>query len=331
MNKSLMAMEALQTPEVVATQLSANLQQSMSLAAQFRRQAPSAIMMVGRGTSDHAGMFAKYLFEIELGIPVLLAAPSVGGIYKRTLALTDCLVILISQSGQSPDIVNQAKLAKAGGALCLAIVNDADSPLAKAVDKVLPLHAGPEKAVAATKSYLASLTALGQLTALWSQNHALLTAVSHLPETLKEAQFHPAVISAEEFRGVTNCMVLGRGLGYAIALELALKLKEVLGIHAEAFSSAEFLHGPVTLVAHSLTVLNIVIEDESHAVHQQQMQEIRRRGARVINIDVTTDTHPRMYPLLVMQRCYLDIENVAQSFNLDPDSPPGLKKVTETE
>ena len=244
MTGSLMAQEARQTPDVLATQQTANLETCMTLGASLRARAPTAIMLVGRGTSDHAGTFAKYLFEVELGIPVISAAPSVAGIYHRTLALSDCLAIFISQSGQSPDIINQARLAKAGGAQCIAIVNDSRSPLAREADVILPMYAGEEQAVAATKSYLASLGALYQLTALWSHNHELLTAVSHLPEQLTLAQQHPPLLLPTHLQGLVHCVVLGRGFGYAIALEMALKLKEVLSIHAEAFSSAEFLHGP---------------------------------------------------------------------------------------
>ncbi|RUO63085.1 glucosamine-6-phosphate deaminase NagB-II [Pseudidiomarina insulisalsae] len=325
-----MQQEALAVPQVIAAQLEANAGRCAALGAALRETPPQAIMMIGRGTSDHAGVFAKYLFEVEAGIPVFAAAPSVAGIYQRQLKLENCLAICISQSGQSPDIVQQAELAKAGGAKLIAIVNVTDSPLARLADTVLPLHAGPELAVAATKSYLASLSVLVQMCAYWQQSHQLHAALEQLPEQLQQAQNEPAMLHTEHLQQLRHCVVLGRGFGYAIAREVALKLKEVLGIHAEAFSSAEFLHGPVTLVEKHLTVFNIHIHDEGSTMHQRQLADIEQRGAEVIQMKAPANMHPRLQPLAVMQRFYLDIEHAARQLGLNPDAPPGLKKVTET-
>ncbi|CAB0150732.1 Glutamine--fructose-6-phosphate aminotransferase [isomerizing] [Pseudidiomarina piscicola] len=328
-----MVREATSAPAIIQAQLQLNAERCQHIAKQLKAQPPRAIMMIGRGTSDHAGVFAKYLFEVECGIPVFAAAPSVAGIYKSQLQLDGCLAICISQSGKSPDIIQQAKTAKAGGARVLALVNVEDSPLAQLADEVLPLHAEPELAVAATKSYLASLSALCQLCAYWQSGHqsaALLAALDTLPTAMEKAQQQPPQLKADDLKSVKNCIVLGRGFGYAIAREIALKLKEVLGIHAEAFSSAEFLHGPVTLAERELCVIDVNIDDESGPAHQQQMQAIAARGAKLLPLQAADASHARLQPLVLMQRFYLDVEHAARQLDLDPDAPPGLNKVTET-
>ncbi|MBT0586787.1 SIS domain-containing protein [Alteromonas sp. SM 2104] len=325
-----MAIEARQSADVIETQLRQNQALFDTLCEELRESPPRTIMMIGRGTSDHAGVFAKYLFEVGCGIPVIAAAPSVAGVFNSTLKLDGCLAIAVSQSGKSPDILHQTRLAKQGGAYTVALVNDTSSPLAELVDQVVPLHAGEEKAVAATKSYLATLSSLCQLYAMWQQDGTLQDALALLPSTLRTVQQQAARLLSDDLAGVTHCVVLGRGFGYAIAREVALKLKEVLGIHAEAFSSAEFLHGPVTLVHKKLCVLNIAVDDESLSSHNDQIVNVAQRGGKVLSMSVDKELHPRLHPLLIMQRFYLDIEHIAIARGLDPDEPVGLKKVTET-
>ena len=328
---SIMAREALSTPAIIQNQIRANQPVIENLVQAIKAQNIKMIMMVGRGSSDHAGVFAKYLFEVELGIPVCFAAPSVGGVYKKTLTLENTLAIVVSQSGKSPDLLNQTKAIQAAGAYCVALVNDGYSPLAAMADAVLPVRAEEELAVAATKSYLATLSALLHFTAVWKQDEVLLNDLQKLPEALGHVCESKTQLKAEFLRGLRHCVVLGRGFGYAIAREIALKLKEVCSIHAEAFSSAEFIHGPVTLVENELAVISVDIQDESHSVHQEQVNNVSHRGARMATL-----THhacalsPRLMPLLVMLRFYLDVEQVAQTMGMNPDAPPGLKKVTET-
>ena len=162
--------------------------------------------------------------------------------------------------------------------------SDTRSPLAEQAHFVLPLHVGAEKAVAATKSYLATLSALLQLVAVWSQQPELLNAVNALPELLLQAQALPAQLTPEGVANVKHGVVLGRGPGYAIAREIALKLKEVCGIHAEAFSSAEFLHGPVTLVKNQFAIVDVTVEDESIVAHRSQIDDVKQRGAAVMQL-----------------------------------------------
>lgn len=328
---TLMELEAREVPARIAEQHRANASLIDTLCQRLRAQPPRYVMIVGRGSSDHAGVFGKYLIEIETGIPVFAAAPAVTTVYNRSLKLADALVLVISQSGRSPDIVTQAQRAKASGAYVVALVNDEQSPLAQSVDFVLPLRAGTERSVAATKSYLCTLSALLQLTAVWSANPQLQQALALLPAQLQQVLDSAPQLHADDLRGLEHLIVLGRGLGYAISKELALKLKEVCSVQAEAFSSAEFLHGPVALAQKALTVIDVSIRDEAASAHQQQIDNVAGRGARVLPLhQVLHDCHPRLAPLLLLQRFYVDVAQAAVALGGNPDQPIGLKKVTET-
>lgn len=331
MTSTLMAQEAAQSPAVIAQQLTDNLVLCQKLAADIRAFNPSLVYIIGRGSSDHAGVFAKYLIEIEMGIPVSSSAPSVYSVYNKKLKLNKALVLVISQSGGSPDIIAQAKAAKASGALTIALVNTPDSPLSGIVDAELPLRAGEELAIAATKSYLATLSGILQLVACWKQDEYLLNSLKDLPAQLTSAITSPTKLTYDFVADLAHCVVLGRGLGYAVSREIALKLKEVCGVHAEAFSSAEFLHGPVTLVEKSLSVIDVSVCDESQSAHETIMTDINSRGSRTICIGLSIEgTHPRCMPLIILQRFYIDIELIARQMGLNPDKPAGLKKVTKT-
>ena len=221
MNPTIMAQEAAEAPARIREQLAANSSTIAAIVSHINQRALKYVYMVGRGSSDHAGVFAKYLIEIELGLPVAAAAPSIASVYNKSLQLQDALVLVISQSGRSPDILAQVAMAKAAGALVVALVNDESSPLAEQADQVIPLNVGAEKAVAATKSYLATLSALLQLVAAWSGNSQLQDAVISLPELLQRAIELPAQLTAQSLQGVEHLVVLGRGPGYAIAREIA--------------------------------------------------------------------------------------------------------------
>lgn len=326
-----MAKEASEAYSKIAQQLSNNKAIIQHLTEELRTYNPHSVMIVGRGSSDHAGVFGKYLIEIETGIPTISAAPSVSTIYKRQLKLKGCLVIIISQSGRSPDILEEARQSKSSGAFCIALLNDEQAPLADIVDFVIPLTAGEEKSVAATKSFLATLSALLQLVAFWQQDYKLITALDSIPEALKMATESAQQLLAADLANTNNLIVLGRGFGFSIAKEIALKLKEVCAIHAEAFSSAEFLHGPVALAEKPLKIMVIEVNDESNETHHDLVNNIEQRGAKIIHLhQIDQDIHRRIAPLLVLQRFYLDIEQVAVERGLDPDHPGGLNKVTET-
>lgn len=331
MTNTIMEQEARTAPQKIAGQLAANADLMQQLGEKLRAFDPRFVMIVGRGSSDHAGVFAKYLFEIEAGVPTFAAAPSVASVYGKTLKLEGGLVIVISQSGRSPDILAQARMAKNAGAFCVALVNDETAPIKDIVDVVVPLRAGEEKAVAATKSYLATLSAILQLASAWTQSESLAAAVNSLPQALQTAVDTEPQLTPASVENVKNLVVLGRGLGYAVSKEIALKLKEVCSIHAEAFSSAEFLHGPVTLVEKKLTIVDVCIGDESYASHIEQIENVSQRGADLVHLNQTsTDIHPRVAPLALLQRFYIDVASVAIARGIDPDQPAGLKKVTQT-
>ncbi|GAB2506850.1 glucosamine-6-phosphate deaminase NagB-II [Microbulbifer agarilyticus] len=331
MAMTVMEREAREAPSRVAEQLKNNAPIMEALGERLRSKPPRFVMIVGRGSSDHAGVFAKYLIEIETGTPTFAAAPSVSSVYGKKLKLEDALVIVISQSGRSPDILAQAQMAKDAGAYTIALVNDESAPIKDIVDQVVPLKAGPELAVAATKSYLCTLSAVLQLVANWTQDAELMAGVEMLPQTLTDAIESDVQLRPEDLAAVQNLVVLGRGPGYGITRELALKLKEVCSVHAESFSSAEFLHGPVTLVEQKLTVVNVPIEDESYQAHSEQIADIIRRGGTLINLHVPSKgVHPRVAPLALLQRFYIDVAHVAVSRGINPDEPAGLKKVTQT-
>jgi len=328
---SLMELEAKESSEKIANQLTKNKPIIEELAHQLIDYNPHSVMIVGRGSSDHAGVFAKYLIEIEVGIPTFAAAPSVTTIYNRQLNLQGCLVIIISQSGRSPDILEEARQCRASGAFCVALLNDEKAPLAELVDCVIPLRAGAEKSVAATKSFLATLSALLQIVAYWQDNRELQLALNDIPAALTKIVESKTQLNFDDLDKTKNLIVLGRGLGFSICKEIALKLKEVCSIHAEAFSSAEFLHGPVALAEHQLKIIVIEIDDESNDVHSEIIENVKQRGADLVYLNQDKQKlHPRIAPLVVLQRFYLDIEKIAVSRGLNPDEPGGLNKVTET-
>lgn len=330
---TLMRQEASESWQKIEQQNLNNKALYQQLAEKIRDFDPAFVYMVGRGTSDHAGVFARYLIEVELGVVVAAAAPSVASLFSRQLKLNKALVLLISQSGRSEDLLAQGRAAKQSGALVVALVNDISSPLAALADYAIPLLAGPEKAVAATKSYLCTLSALLQLVAHWKQDEELLDALESLPAALHHVVEQPAQLHAEQIKTLRHCVVLGRAFGYAISREIALKIKEVCGIQAEAFSSAEFLHGPISLLNQPLTLLNVQLNDESSEAHQAQITEVKKRGGVVLTLALNAAQqaiHPRLQPLLLMQRFYLDIETVALALGHNPDAPVGLNKVTST-
>ncbi|WP_340678831.1 SIS domain-containing protein [Paraglaciecola sp.] len=331
MTNTIMAQEAAQAPDVIAQQLLNNANICENLAAKIREFNPALVYIVGRGSSDHAGVFAKYLIEVEMGIPVSSSAPSVNSIFKQNLKLNNALVLIISQSGRSHDILAQAKSAKESGALTVALVNDTTSPLAELADIVLPLLAGQELAVAATKSYLATLSAILQLVAYWKDDAELKQALTTLPDALRQVIKQPQQLNSEFVAKLAHCVVLGRGFGYAISREIALKLKEVCAVHAEAFSSAEFLHGPVTLVEKRLAIVDVFVGDETTEAHNLMIKDVGSRGAKLIQLSSNVaGLHKRCMPLAILQRFYLDVEQIALSMGFDPDKPVGLKKVTQT-
>lgn len=331
--------EAAEAAQVVSRQLTANAARVQEAAERLRAFAPRAVVTCARGSSDHAATYAKYLIETQLGVLTASAAPSVGSVYRRPQQLSDVLYIAISQSGKSPDLLANVEQAKAAGALTLAFVNVEDSPLAAMADLVIPLQAGQELSVAATKSYIGSLTAILHLVAQWADNTHLKAVLNTLPDALAQAWSFDWSAAVEAFKPVNNLFVIGRGLGFGIAQEAALKLKETCGLHAEAFSAAEVKHGPMAIVGRDFPVLVISQQDETRAGTDELVTEFRQRGARVLIADESEQTdslpvvagaHPVVAPILAIQSFYRMANALSIARGYHPDEPPHLNKVTET-
>jgi glucosamine--fructose-6-phosphate aminotransferase (isomerizing) len=338
---TLMHREAAQAADVVAAQFARNRDTVAALAAQLRAAPPPFVATCARGSSDHAATYAKYLIETQLGLVTASLSPSIGSVYAAPLQLKGALFIAISQSGKSPDLLRNADAAKAAGAHVVALVNVEDSPLAQLAGTVIPLGAGPEKSVAATKSYLASLAAIAQLVAYWKNDPVLLAALDTLPDALRAAWKQDWSPLTDGLADAHNLFVLGRGLGLGAAQEAALKFKETCGLHAEAYSSAEVKHGPMALVGAGFPVLVFAQPDETGAGAVAVADEFHARGAEVwvasaqaasssTRLPLAEAAHPALAPLLAVQSFYRAINALALRRGHNPDLPPHLNKVTET-
>ena len=258
-----MFQEAASAPSVVRGQLEANAPAALALADRLRRSPPRAVITYGRGSSDHAATYARYLIETRLGVLTASAPPSISSVYETATSMDGALCLVISQSGRSPDLLAAAHAAAEAGGLVVALVNDEESPLARLAEVALPLRAGAEKSVAATKSFIASLSAILQLAAHWSRDEDLVAGLDTLPALLESAWRLDWSSALEPLAKAQSLYVLGRGIGFGVAEEAALKLKETCGLHAEAFSSAELRHGPMALVGPNFPVLAFAQSDET--------------------------------------------------------------------
>ena len=331
--------EAAQAPAAVREQLQANAARVARLAARLRHAPPRAVVTCARGSSDHAATFARYLIETRLALLTSSAAPSVSSVYEARPDLSGALVLAISQSGASPDLLAAVSGARAAGAHIVALVNAQDSPLAQLADDLIPLCAGVERSVAATKSYIASLAAIVHLVADWARDAQLAAALQQAPELLERAWQLDWSAAVTHLAPANNLYVVGRGLGLAIAQEAALKLKETCGLHAEAVSAAELRHGPMALVRTGFPLLIFSQNDESRTGVAQLASELATQGADVLlagalapgaTLLPTEGAHPVIEPLLFAQSFYRMANALSLARGGDPDRPPHLHKVTET-
>ncbi len=339
-----MLAEIREAPGVVAAQLERNRETVAQLAARVRERVPAFAMTVARGTSDQAAAFLKYAFENHLGLVTSSANPSTSTLYGTRLKLSEALVVTVSQSGRSPDVVQTVAQARAGGALTVAIVNQEDSPLARAAEFVLPMHAGVEHAVAATKTFIASLSAVLHWLEAIRPDADLRAALTHLPQHLETALALESQIAKAvgRYRNAEQMITLARGLHLPIAMETALKLKETCVIHAESFSTAEFAHGPIILAEAGLPVIAFQARDAT-ASSAELYREVVKRGAELTligdtSVDVaaherleTPDTgHVYTDPLAAALAAYLYAGHLSLARGLNPDAPRQLQKVTMT-
>lgn len=334
-----MYQEARESPTAVQKQLERNALVVRRIGERLRQLSPRFIITVARGSSDHAARFAKYLFETRTGLFSVSAGPSVFSIYNTEMNFAGSLCLLISQSGASPDLLAAAKAARKGGAFVVAMVNAASSPLAGLADEVLELHAGDESSVAATKSFISSLTAVTHLVSAWQGDKTLEMALNQAPGLLDDAWNSLWDAALEPILESGSLYVLGRGLGLGIAYEAALKFKEVCGRHAEAFSTAEVLHGPVTIAREKFPVLVLAQNDQTLSGVNDLVNELATRDVTLITAGVphksaivlpTPAGHPVIEPMLRIQSFYRMANALSLELGFNPDCPPYLKKVTST-
>ncbi len=336
-----MQAEVEEIPAAAARFLDRSHKATAAAAAALRAADPRLMVTVARGSSDHAATYLKYAVELVAAIPVASVGPSVASVYKRRLRLDGAVCVGISQSGQSPDIVEMMRSAGEGGALTVAITNEAGSPMAAATDYALPLDVGPERSVAATKTFVTSVLAGLALLAEWTQDAELRAAVAALPDQFERALACDWSELSDRLARANSAYVLGRGPGFAIAAEMALKFKETSAIHAESYSAAEVLHGPAALVQAHFPVLALGVADAALPQVIVTAERLAGQGADVFltaegaaapvrALPSVAGVHPLTAPLVVAVSFYRFIEALARRRGFNPDTPPHLRKVTET-
>ncbi len=331
-----METEAREAPAVAARLVQLAGPVLSELGGRLRELGPRYAIAAGRGSSDAAGLLAKYLFEARLGLPTVSAAPSIRSIYGKQLKVEQALVLAISQSGRSPDLVEFCRSTAGPGVMRVGLINAVGSPLADVVEAVVPLEAGPETSVAATKSCLAAMVLVLGLTAHWSSDTETIAAFERSPDVLAGA-LEMDWAKAEAFlAGDGPIYVIGRGPGLAVAAEAALKLKETNGLHAEAVSAAEVRHGPFALVGPKLRIIVFTQRDAAFDGLKKLAGDLERLGCPVLfvspgaEVGVKADAEPVLELLAMLQRFYLLVNASALARGRSPDHPPMLTKVTET-
>ena len=306
----------------------------------LRERDPAVIVTVARGSSDHAAAFLKYATELTAGCPVASVGPSIASIYGQELRLERAACLSVSQSGKSPDIVAMQQSAAEGQALTISLTNVAESPLAHGSQFPVDIRAGAELGVAATKTYVNSILAGLMILANWTENRDLLSALRDLPGHLQRAVNMDWSALARDVSAQPSLFILGRGPTLAIAHEAALKFKETCNQHAEAYSAAEVLHGPVSLVGEGFPLLALSARDEAEQSIVETSEQLAKKGASVYvtsskvqvsrSLDYVETGHPITDALTLIVPFYSFVEQLARDRGLDPDKPAGLKKVTET-
>lgn len=346
MNQSYLETEIAQQPDVMRRLLEEERANIMQVAEAIRAQAPRFIYFAARGSSDNAARYGQYLFGAAHGLPVGLATPSLFTLYRQPPRLDETLVLGVSQSGQSPDIVAVLEEGSRQGALTLAVTNDPTSRLAQVAQHTIRLLTGPEQSVAATKTYTASLMVLAMLSAALAEDEERLAALDTLPDLLAQVlvSMPDIVRQVERYRAMDTCVVLSRGYNYATAFEIALKLKELTYVLAEPYSSADFQHGPLALVEGGFPVVAVVPEGEVSQELAAMVKQLREEGAELLVIsgqdEVLRLAHTPMplpagvpewlSPLVAVVPGQLLALGLAVAKGFDPDRPRSLHKVTLT-
>jgi glucosamine--fructose-6-phosphate aminotransferase (isomerizing) len=340
--------EIREQPEAAARFLDRQLGPVRAIAESVRKRDPRFVLIAARGSSDHAAIYAQYVLGIRNGLPVALAAPSMFSIFGAPPRIADALVIGISQSGESPDIVAVLDEARRQGAPSIAVTNAPGSPLAAAAEHVLPLEAGPELAVAATKTYTTQLLAIAALSAALSSGREAVAVSDELhavPAALERVLATDRAVEAIAVRlgGVERAIVIGRGYEYATARELALKIQELAQVMAHAWSSSDFEHGPLALLEPGLPLVAIVSDDVAGARLLPLLRRVRDvLGAEIIVISSRADAAefapilspatlpPWLGPIVSIVPGQLLAYHLARARGLDVERPRSISKVTLT-
>ncbi len=338
--------EIWEQPETIRRLLAAEQDAIDCAAALIRERSPQYAVIAARGTSDNAVRYAKYLLGAANGLPVALAAPSLFTVYERPPRLEGALVVGISQSGASPDIVSVVEEGRRQGALTLAITNTPGSPLAEAAQQAIWLHAGEEHSIAATKTYTASLAAVAALSAALAEDETRLAALAEVPDAMQRVLDGAGAIleDAERYRYMESCVIVGRGYNYATAYEIALKLKELTYTLADSYSAADFQHGPVALVEHGFPVMAIVAEGAMAKEMIELVVQMRERETETIVLSPLEEALALAHtplplplgmpewlsPIVAVVPGQIFALGLTEAKGFDPDHPRGLQKVTRT-
>ena len=339
--------EIFEQPEVLGRLLQQQARSAREMARAIENRGVHSIFVAARGTSDNAALYGKYLWGTVNRLPVALAAPSLFTAYHAPPNLAGSLVVGISQSGQSPDIVSVVTEGRRQGALTLAITNDPSSPLAGEAELVLDLATGPERAVAATKTYTAQLLAIALLSAALAGDEQPFAALERLPDLVSKTLDLDQTVAcaAQRYRYMSQCVVLGRGYNYATAYEWALKLKEMTYVVAEPYSSADFQHGPLAIVSQGFPVLAVVprgaVFDDVMALLNTLVGEHRVELLAISNDDsvlakahtalrLPADLPEWLSPLVAIVPAQLFCYHLTRAMGYDTEAPRRLAKVTRT-
>jgi len=344
--RSFLHREIHEQPRALAELIEREWDNVARIAREIRRREPRYLLIAARGTSDNAATYGKYLFAALNHLPVALATPSLFTLYRRPPRMTDALVIGISQSGRSPDIVAVVEEGRRQEVITLAITNSGDSPLARAAEHVILCHAGEERSIAATKTYTTQLVALALLATALASDGGRLAAIRSLPEAVEQTLALEDRIREDvaRYRYMEQCVVIGRGYNYATAFEIALKLKELTYVLAEPYSSADFLHGPIALVEGGFPVIIVAPRGCTYDDVYRLARDLHRKDAELVIISEREEalalaTTPLPLPVSVEEWlspvvCIVPGQLFAYHLTLvkgyDPDHPRGLRKVTRT-
>ena len=338
--------EILEQPAAARRVLASSTHELDSLAARHRATPFRSVVIAARGTSDHAAIYGQYLLGVRNGLNVGLATPSVVSIYGADPDVRDSLVIGISQSGASPDIVGVVAAATRQGAPTLAITNDTSSPLAEAADHAIDLAAGPERAIAATKTYTTSLLAIARLSLALAPDPEAEAALAGVPDAISEALRLEARVQeiVAALGSIDRCVIVGRGFEYATAREWALKLKELAQVFADPYSSADFRHGPIALVQPGIPALVLAPAGATADSMAELVSDLAGRGVDTVvladagpalglgrwSIQLPTGVPEWLRPVVSIVPGQLFAYHATVARGLDPEAPRSLTKVTRT-